>query len=497
MHAVRLATSDGAAARREIGLGLALAAAAVAVMWLLYPQFMSDDAFITLAFARRFVETGSPALNLGEPVNAVSSPLWFAVDAVAWWLTRAGAPDLPLLTARLASAACTVACGGLFIAVARRHVRSRRLRWLAFALLFADPWLGRWTVSGMEASCSVAVVLAALWMRADHRPTVRLASPLLLLSVGFLVRHELVLLGGLLALEQASGMRDPTARPPAARAVLLVTAAVALVAGWLLFAHSAFGSMMPHSMAAKQDALTQAQAAVYAAKVFASGQGVALVAIGAVLVLRRPRPPGAAPLAGIIALWTGALVGFYVVLGYFPLSRYLLANLACLPLVAAALWDGGAPGSRPRRGWLVATGLLAATSWAFITFARARPASSCEMCLWYEDVAAYLDEHAALGDRLATYEIGALAYYSDVYLVDLGGLVLNDTLRPLYRRPRRLFWEARPAWSLAPRWQPDEAMQLVLERSARRGSASEPPTVDTLGLYRVDWSRAVPPSKPR
>ena len=46
----------------------------------LYCQFFQYDTFINLTFSRNLIENSKLVFNLNEPVNALTTPLWFFVS---------------------------------------------------------------------------------------------------------------------------------------------------------------------------------------------------------------------------------------------------------------------------------------------------------------------------------------------------------------------------------------------------------------------------------
>jgi hypothetical protein len=443
--------------------GTAAVLAALAVLGVLYRDFLADDAYITLAFARHLVQDGAPSLG-GEAVYGFSSPLWFALSAVLFAVFGTeGAP----VALKLASAAGTGVCAALVFALARRLTDERRLHALAVVLLLADAWIGRWAWSGMEASWAAAAAVFGLLLREQRKG---LEGALLLAFVGVQIRPELGLLALLLVVDAALRRERPA--QGGVRLPVVAGLGMALVLGWLVLAQHWFGGVEPRSVVIKAGAWGRGDAAVRALQVICGGQAVALglLALGGRAALRR----AALPLA-----WLVVLTAFYVVQGYEPLSRYLVVGLACLPAhaasgTAARYVPGGAVAA-------VAVGLA-------ITLGLLVPASTGDRVRFYRDVVEEIEPDASL----ATWEIGALGYYGDLALVDLGGLTLNRALLPLVDRPRRLLRETRPRYSLL-RYDIDGLRwNQVLSREVRSTRAAARGQPERAVLWELDWAD-VPP----
>jgi len=392
-----------------------VAVAALAALAFLYAPFLADDGYITLAFARAFVEDGVPSIG-GNAVHALSSPLWFEVAVLAVALCGAAAPTAMKL-ASLASAALAVGLVGR-LAVQRGAAPGGVT--LAVVLLVVDPWFGRWAFAGMEAPAALAVVAGALLLHEQGRSA---WGALLAGSVGVLLRPELALLAVLLA-GVAVRRKEPV---QAGRLALAGALAAAPLVVWAVYADGWFGQVLPRTAEVKAGVLGVGSASVRGALVVLTAQAVALGG----LAWKRT---GALPVA-----WLGLLLAFYVVRGHEPQSRYLLVALGVLPAYAA----GAAPKEAIR--WLA---LAAVALGVAVTVVRAAPASTGDSVAFYREVATWLDEHGAPDDSLATIEIGALGWHADRGLVDLGGLALPPDLAELWPSPRRILRVTRPRYSL-------------------------------------------------
>ncbi len=451
--------------------------AVVGLLGVLYRDFLADDAYITLAYARNLVEHGAPTLG-GSDVHALSSPLWFGLSTVL--VSVFGTAAAPVLL-KLASALAAVAAGWLGLALVRRLTDDRSLHVAAVVLLLADCWFGRWAWSGMEAPAAAALALGGWVLREDGRAAEAAA---LLATVGVLVRPELGLCAVVLGIDAILGTRPQSQRRPDGRilhvaaapgtwrrAAIVAAVGALLVVGWAVLAHGWFGTVLPRAGEVKAGAMSVPAAAVHAAGVLVAGPALALVlvALAGPAVWRKHE---------MVLIWAAGLTGFYVLQGYAPLSRYLLLGAVCLPAYAVVC--------TPRAARTAA--ICAAIVWGVGTWEVALPSSSGDLVRFYEDVAGELDSD----DVLATSEIGALGYHGDVRLLDLGGLVLDDGHLPWFGRPRRLLREARPTHSLHRVDIDGLRYTEVLTRDVRSSRASSGEGVTTVTLWALDWAMVAP-----
>lgn len=434
---------------------------AIIVLSIVYGRFLSDDANILLAFADSLVRDGQPALNPGQPVHAISTPLWFGL---AWAIRLVqDDPASALIGLRIASTLCALACVVLLVALVRRHGGTPGIELLAVILLVSDPWFGRWATAGMEAPAAAAVVLGGLLLRSSERDLSRVAAPLLVLSAGVLLRPELGILGLLLLAELVLVRRHVLARLSPARTGVLSLLATAPLAGWLTLSRAWFGTVVPQTALVKADAMSSAEAAWRAAQVVVAGQAVALglLAIGFVLARRGVTgveagegdagrqaggtdegATGRRPTIALLLCWPALLVLFYLLRGHEPLSRYLLPGTVCLPAAAAL-----AIGKLDRR-LLVGAAAAALLLGGAISATRVVPASSGDTVRFYAEVADWMADNAVPTDAIASWEIGTLALHGENEVIDLVGLVLPPELLDLRGTPE-LLEQTRPRFSLA------------------------------------------------
>ena len=215
---------------------IALASAAALVARLLTGPRPTDDAFITLRYARNLAEGLGLVYNPGELVLGTTTPVWAVVLALG---DRLGGHDLPLLASSLA-AVCDAFMAGLLVILAVR------MGWSGFAALLVglawaiNPMSIAFASGGMETSLFVLAALGALTLAA-HR---RLTAAALIAGVATFVRPEGILVG-LAVLGWAWWIR----RRALAEAVGGFAAPLAVGAAGLWLA---YGSPVPSSIAAKQ-----------------------------------------------------------------------------------------------------------------------------------------------------------------------------------------------------------------------------------------------------
>lgn len=398
----------------------------------------TDDGFIHVQYARNLMTHGEYSFNPGETSFGTTSPLWVMALAVIGQPFGGGEAlvDAGKAMSWLFAFAAVIALHRVLLLFGA----SRRTALLGAMAFAADVWLVRWGALGMESS--LAAFMAALLVGASRRAYDDRAAAAAfgaVAAIGALVRPELylampVFLAGAL-----------TRRPRPRHGVLLtaVVVMVALVGPWLIFAKVHIGSFLPNTAGAKSGGLITSPV-VFArglwvpAKIIASAQIVAAVAIIADVIVSRRHAFVLRPDFRFAALWTLALPLAYVAADIQVLSRYLL-------LVTPAICIGGwlsleslLSAHTPRvRAAVMASAIVVALASNGVVYARVVVPPSREFS---EDLqvnmaglARYLHDHAGSGEVVAAADIGYLAFYSGCRVLDLGGLVEPEMGRLLGR----------------------------------------------------------------
>jgi arabinofuranosyltransferase len=501
--------------RRGAGFWLGLALFALLVFGI--RDYVIDDTFIHLQFAKHVRDGAGLVFNLGDPVPGATAPLW---PLCLGWLARGGADLLPL--AKAMSLVAGLVALALFATAAHRLTLRREHAEAATAAWAANAWMARWTPSGMETALAVLLVLAG-WVVAWGRGAP--ASPRRRFGVGLvwglaaLARPEAALLVALYAAAAALwpfGSRGPaTVRDRVGAAVAALLGAAVVVAPYAVYALGLYGSVLPQTLAAKGagavGAAVAASQLLHAAKIV--GAVCAVEALACLCLLPRFATlwrQGDTALHAAAWGWLLLVPVGYALRGVLVLSRYLVP---LLPLLVLYAWWGlehlRLSNDTPWRRAVLAAALGASLGLNLAVY-RVQVLEHAEeftlgmhrtLIPWGEWLAA----NTPVDALVATPDIGAIAYYSDRRVLDLGGLVspgieplmdrmdydalvrdfaFRDVGRPGYLvdrgvGPRRLLLESPFGPALAP----------VFSARTQSLGITKPGPVDYT-LYRVDWAIA-------
>ena len=336
------------AKHRIVLIAVLLLAAAVRVYIEQWTGFQFDDAWITYRYAENLAAGNGFVYNSGEYVEGSTAPLLVLLLSLFPWL-GISIPNSSLALSILASIAllylvwriCEPRIGpfGAFIAV---------------VVVGFSPSLVLASVSGMETTLFVALLLLACLAYRDDRPLL-LGSAVAALA---LTRIDgLLFLPALVATELWRWYRDPGGTDRSIRIALLcrsVGTAALLLLPWIVFALYYFGNVVPNSIWAKlalyRHAGTDvtARSMIIEAMLTLGNQSQPILEVPVVLAalvwtLIRARKEG------VLALWFLAYAAFFLSgpihmhPWYYTPFRRLQASWSCCALVSGGIWCHGTP----------------------------------------------------------------------------------------------------------------------------------------------------------
>ncbi len=427
--------------RRGRLMALAVVTALVVALYLLVNHalgFPLDDAWIHQDFARTLAQHGVFAYAPDQSGAGSTSPLWVLLLTPAQafpggaplWLLIAWADALGILALfGLAWATSTLAENWL----ADVDERLRTLGSLAAGLAVIAEWHLTWAaLSGMETLLFVflSVLLLLGVGRSWHSTWLGLLAALLTTT-----RPEGMVLAALVAAALAlrSGKRL-SLHFQRWRSTLVYLGVYALgIVPLLALNEAASGHLLPSTFYAKgayyalgTSELTRlASYALGVLEFLGSSPLVALGLPGTVYALWLARRGGIQETQWLALAWALALIGVYAV--HLPVvyqnGRYLMPVLPVL----LGLGVTGSLRIVSMGGYRVLPGALLVLALSMAALSMARGAGIYRANIHYindyqVETALWLSAHTAPGSLVATHDIGAIGYFSDRRVIDLGGL---------------------------------------------------------------------------
>ncbi len=409
-------------------------------------DFVCDDAFIALRQAQNLALHGAPVYNLGERVEAGTSPAWALILALGLLLR---VPPVTLLS----SVSLMSGVGLVFAtwALTGRLLPDKTLaRAFALAVLVTAAPIAAWSIGGLETPLFAALVTWSFVEidRFASEPGAKAATRLgLVLAAMCLVRLE-----GLLLVAIAAPFLFKVGRPLLVRALAFPLGAVALLT---IFRLAYYGLPLPHTFYAKTAGIAGSR----------TRHGLAYAAfcmseIGFFLstfLLVSPLFLKSRPVVWTARFFVPAYVAYVVQIGgdFLDLYRFFvpMMPLVFVTFTAAVsrLFDhlgaGGALRIAAGLFSLLPHGIKQASLGARVLATRdpERASMGIEPIGWTKRAAhdwgvagAWLASVAQPGDTLATGAAGAMPYFSGLPNFDLLGLAAPEVAAkgtPLGIRP--------------------------------------------------------------
>ncbi|MEC3981538.1 hypothetical protein [Amycolatopsis sp. H20-H5] len=329
-------------------------------------RWMSDDGLLVLRTVRQVLAGNGPVFNVGERVEANTSPLWTAILSLLGLIPGVTLEWVSVLTGLVFS------LGGLLFGLdgARRLYRPAGFGLLVPAgalVVCALPPFRDFATSGLETGLITWWLGGSWWSlvrRAAAEPGARSWPIALVLGLGPLIRPDLALFS-VVAFAALVVLVRPGWRP----ALGLLAVAGALPLAYQVFRMGYYGLLTPNTALAKEAAAANwARGWAYFADLAGPYQlwtPVALLVLAAVLTLWWVPVGRAFAVLTLLPLAGACLLGLYVIRvgGDFMHGRMLLPALFCalLPVLALPL---------TRRTAVVLAGVGV---WAFVAAGWLRP----------------------------------------------------------------------------------------------------------------------------
>jgi len=422
---------------------LAIAAGIFVFLLLQIPlsDYLIDDAYIHLTFARNLSEGHGFSFNSDEPTYGVSAPLWTLFLAIL---------SLPFGAHPVLAKISSILFGILTIPLIFRLTRRIGLTQASAACVAVawsvNVWLVRWSASGMESS--LALVLLILAFDAQHR---RRASAAIWLGLSALARLELVIFLPILAFDKWVGRG-------ARKGIEFLGIFLLVFLPWNIYAWQSFGTIIPNPARIKSDTLLPPLSEIVfntirIGGIFLISSFWEIVAIAVILLvswrmIRRrktaPAPDSASDsLAGgtgqsgartllLLCTWLILPPLFYLSRGIFVQSRYIVISVPPLLLLCFYLFDlaeqrHGAFVRKPIRHILVAVIILQNLIMTFVvTHPHARAFRQTTDAL--TELSIYIRDHTPPGSSVAVGDVGLIGFYSHRYVIDVEGLITHQVI---------------------------------------------------------------------
>jgi hypothetical protein len=363
-----------------------------AAMLVAYFPLPADDAYIVARYADQLHRGNGLVFNVGERVNALTSPLltWVAV-------TLRSIGDAPTTLYRGAAAILVV---WTLLAIARKRYDGPAQQLLFLALTLASPFVCFWTVAGLETPMLLCACTALTYcaLTLDATNAARRAAQIIgLAAVAVLLRYDSALFVGPIA---ALCLYQHWRRSPVTAVAI---AAAGVIGAWLAFTYFYYGDVLPTSFYVKLGNVTTSETLGRGAGYAVSFLVLSLLAFMAIAGGFRWRERARVHWIAV-ALWGGLLLQLTYAL-VAGTQHMMYAYRLFVPYLPASVLLLMPPDRRPmtmhsatRRG-LLAMVVIAYQATIGLLFFYKSENPNLSLLLWRQDVGQQVYELSTVGAR--------------------------------------------------------------------------------------------------
>lgn len=400
-------------------------------------SYTPDDTYIHLQFARNLLRGDGFSFNRGEPTYGSTSPLWVFMIAAGGVVSS----NL-LIISKILSICFTLGSIVLFALLAKSFLQVSLYVFACTLVWSVDSWFLRWAPSGMETSCALFFLLLGLFLyRAERSSAKKIYISPLVCALFTLIRPEGVLLFLLCILDQAVHVRQRIQS-----LVNFLLAYIFILTPWVLFAYVHCGDFVPNTFIAKSsspyfgfDQWTHSLFLVFKFVVSNRLWETILIIIGVVLFSWKNGLKkewfGEDAKWFVIAAWMVLLPIVYIVKGLPVVTRYLLLITPAVILSGFYFLIRIFQYARIRdsiQKWIVLTLVIlsltlnAIVSWAVVYPHVRQFTEGMREC--FIPIGKWFAAESPEKTTIAALDIGALGFFSERRILDLGGLITPGIL---------------------------------------------------------------------
>ncbi|RLE22275.1 MAG: hypothetical protein DRJ65_14250 [Acidobacteria bacterium] len=445
------------------------------------PRFPSDDALISLTYAKNLARGDGFVFNQPPPVLATTTPAFTL--AVAGLTAVTGLE--PTEVALWVSALCWLGLIWVFFIFREAFGLDPGQAVAVGCMVAAQGWV---EYLSMEAYPFALILVLAAAMGFSRR----WFFGGLAIGVLFLTRGEGVLFGAIMGLVVVAGEIKSRSEERSPTLMFVLGAALPLLL-WSAFALPTFGSILPATLSAKMAQVASGLWAPFPVRLFEEwlpGWGVGpwgvistvlgyvLVMGGLVAMATRLRTMLVFPAWGVVYAAGYSLLGVPGYAWYSLPVVFILTVTSALGLEAFIRWvlgGRGVGGIRAGLAWFLASSLIISAGWQ--TAGAIRIPQEDQRGPAYLKVARWLNDNSGPEQSVAFSEVGALGYYTDLAVVDLVGLVTPSMIPHVLNRDFATgFWEIQPDYLIE--LEGSEFTRPIVENPLFRGNYAAEVTLD-------------------
>ncbi|HCY74929.1 MAG TPA: hypothetical protein DHV28_03340 [Ignavibacteriales bacterium] len=199
-----------------------------------YYFFRLDDTFIFYKYAKNIAEGNGYVFNIGEKVNATTSPLYTLILAFIYWIIKSFFNDSFVIIGNLVSITSI-----LLILYSVKNIFNDNVKFYWFAFVFLAMPLLKFGF-GMETHLNLAIIVFSVFLYTKEKYL--LAAVFIAFSI--LARFDSILFAGIIFLHYIIKNKK---LPPLPGIIIFVV----IVSSWFIFSKLYFDSYLPTTISAK------------------------------------------------------------------------------------------------------------------------------------------------------------------------------------------------------------------------------------------------------
>jgi len=403
---------------------------------LLYPNFLGDDTFIHIGFIKD-LSSGKGFSFAGTKTYGTTSPMWVIIGAIVTRLFTS-----PETAVRLLSLVFTFSTVYLLYIVLSKANINIKIIYAAILSLALNPFFLRWSLSGMEVTASMSLLLSIYYLFYKSTNKFKWNIGGFVFGLAILTRPEF--LGFYLIFIFYNSFTHTITWKKLFTSALIT---IIILSGWLLFAYYYFGSIIPNTYLYKAgSSLTNFgfEYAIRTLKLFAVGnlpEFILLITLFIALIfIGRRKQNNAGKYHDLLTilkeknlilpvLWIAGFYGFYLLKDVTVISRYSLMLVPFIIIIVALIFNfiKNQISEKTKSTILIIYLFTIIFGYGFITFKVVKPASDDFVDGFqntYKKIASLIKIDS--GDKktsVALTDVGIIGSYSGAKIYDFAGLV--------------------------------------------------------------------------
>ena len=216
-----------------------IAILSIILSFLLYPYYLSDDAFIHIGFINGLLK-GDGFSFAGNRTYGTTSPLWVILGSGFSFVTRD-----PELSIRILSGFFTFLSISFFYFLISKLKLSEAVKIIVLLSLAINPFVLRWSLTGMEATAAMFLMIVFIILFQKEQSLKIQIYTGILFGISYLLRPEF---GGFFLL---TILYIIIKKKSDRKNLIFIIPAVLIISAWLIFSYFHFGTILPNTYTAK------------------------------------------------------------------------------------------------------------------------------------------------------------------------------------------------------------------------------------------------------